>query len=260
MMKWLISIALYLSLLPPLALAQAGTTIAPKTTVLANTTLVVGTSPGPALVGSIGTAQSNGPTITSLTTGTGSGATAFSCAAGDGVALGFFQGATVTGTASDSASNSGWNVLNATPYGAGGYYLTWFYNLNLTSSISSVTVSFASTAIYAAIHAFCLSGLAGHTDFAQVQNSFGSTPATIASGSYSTTAAKEIVLSIQVNTNDNSCSTATSPAVLGSNYETSIGFSSLYTIYSSTQSSITQGCVLNGAPTGGGYIATMGLY
>jgi hypothetical protein len=250
-----------LILLIPSALLAQGTTVMPKTTILTNTTVLPYTSPGPALVGSVGTGGNYNTAIASIATGAGGG-TAFSCAAGNAAVVQLYSTASVSGTASDSASNSGWTTVANT--GASAVWIQSFYNLNLTSSITSATVSFTSTTVTTNVYAYCISGLTGHLDSnfpVSVNGSGVWTTAAAVSTAYSTTGTKEIVVSMIATQNDDYCTSATSPAIIGSVYSDAYTpTSGLYTIYSSTQSGVTQGCTLSGTPAGGGYMQLIGLY
>lgn len=268
-MKKIISGAVCLLLFSLSSLAQSGTTVLPHTTVLPSTTVFPGTSPGIQVVNcnnstrtNCGTGQASSATLTSVATGSGSG-TAFACSAGQAAFMGFAVNASgVSATASDSASNSGWGTYNATPYQSQtSYYLTWFVNYNLTSSITSATVSFTSGNYNAAVIALCVSGLSGKAgDFTQSNSSTVSSTATFTSGSFTTAHANEIVITFGDNS-ANLLTSATGPAVLGPNYNASslfFFFNSIYTIYASTQSSQTQAGTLAGSSSYDNI--TMGAY
>jgi len=211
-----------------------------------------------AVVGSVGTGRDFSGTLTSVTTGDGSGATAFSCAAGDTAAVAFTSvGSALSSgnpTVSDSASNSGWTA-GPTQYTA--FTIWWFYNLNLSSPITSATVSFPSSGIVGMVAAYCISGTHNFdSTMGQVNLQQGSST-TFTTGTFTTSHAAEIVLTFTQNGGE-LMSSATAPAVLGANYTNSGYISTLSTIYSSIQTGVTmQGTY---ASAGSWASSTIGFY
>jgi hypothetical protein len=187
--------------------------------------------PPPAVVasGSGGTSS----TVTSIATGTGG--SAFSCAAGTTAVAFITMFAAEPVTVSDSASNSGWTSYGPQYGSSGTGFGQWFYNPRLAASISSVTASFAAQA-WVGIIAHCVSGLsATPADFAQA-NSIGTWGDTITGGSFATSSAQEIVFLGLTDSNDGTQLAPGSGWSIGANIDNGPATATEYQVFPLLQS------------------------
>lgn len=137
--------------------------------------------------GSGGTGQS----VTSITTGTGGAS--FSCGSGNAAVAFISLASPAAVTVSDSAGNGGWTSYGSQSGLSNSGYGQWFYNPRLTTSVTSVTASWASAQGWPGIIVHCVSGLAASpADFNAVSSS-NAWSASVAGGSFTTTASSEIV-------------------------------------------------------------------
>lgn len=218
-----------------LSLCAQSQLVGPSTTVGASVYAIsTGSPPSVTATGTAGTNSNVANLSATLTCASGSGAVLF---------VSWNSNANVV-TVTDSAANSGWNSYGAVFNFNTSFYMQWFYNLNLASSIASLQANFTTANVPAVIVSYCASNITGK-DFTQVSSTFSSTT-TQTSGSFTTGTAAQVTfigggyagISCVAGTNIIADSGWTAAAVAGNTFGCG---AAVYRIFSTTQTGITGG-------------------